>query len=65
MQLLQTLGQGRVLRIALSPNSESNLLAIATSLGVYLYDTTTRQQVNFLVAEGVITEIAFRQMDLN
>lgn len=59
MTLLQTLGEGRILNIALSPNPEDKLLAIATPLGVYLYDTETRQQVKFLATERSVTQIAF------
>ena len=52
------LGKGRITDIEFSPNG--NLLAAASLLGIWLYDTATLRETSFLtVNSGWVTSIAF------
>ncbi len=59
--LLHRLGKGRCSDLALSPDGKT--LAVAASLGIYLYDVDTLKQVDFVsneaTATGTATAIAF------
>ncbi len=52
------LGKGRIYEIQYSPDGK--LLAVASGIGVWLYDTTTRQEVNLLTEQtSVVDCLAF------
>jgi len=57
VQLIARWGKGRVNDVAWSPDGER--LAVASSLGVYLYDAKTLQEVHFLEANAVVYRVAF------
>ncbi len=50
-------GKGTVNEVAWSPNQQ--LLAVASSLGVYLYDAKTLEEVRFFETEAWVNSIAF------
>ena len=54
---LARLGLGVLERAAYSP--DGSLLAVASSLGVYLYDTETVEQVRFIETGAWATDVAF------
>ena len=54
---LTRLGKGNVFDIAPSP--QKNLLAISTSLGVYLYETTSQKEIWFRSFNGTSRNLSF------
>lgn len=50
-------GDGKIVEVAWSPNDD--FIAVATSEGVYLYETNTFQKVDFLRSASSITSTAF------
>jgi len=50
-------GKGTVNEIAFSP--DGRLLAVASSLGIYLYDAGTLEEVRFIQTDAWITSVAF------
>lgn len=50
-------GQGRINKVALSPIGD--LLAVASTLGIYLYDAETLEGVCFIQADTGVDDIAF------
>ncbi|MGB0385110.1 MAG: WD40 repeat domain-containing serine/threonine protein kinase [Ardenticatenaceae bacterium] len=54
---LARLGQGKIEQIAISPNSD--LLAVTSSVGIYLYDAQTLEQRLLIESEGWLTGVVF------
>ena len=50
-------GKGTVKEIALSP--DGRLLAVASSLGIYLYDAETLREVRFIETDARVNSVAF------
>jgi len=50
-------GKGTVNEVAHSP--DGTLLAVASSLGIYLYDAQTLAEVRFIETEGGVGSVAF------
>ncbi|MGC8947394.1 MAG: WD40 repeat domain-containing protein, partial [Anaerolineae bacterium] len=50
-------GKGTVNQVAFSP--DGRLLAVASSLGVYLYDAETLEEIRFLESPAWVTSVAF------
>jgi len=57
MEQLARWGKGTVNQIAYSP--DGSLLAVASSIGIYLYDAQTLEEVRFIEINAWVTSVAF------
>ncbi|MGB0384409.1 MAG: AAA-like domain-containing protein [Ardenticatenaceae bacterium] len=50
-------GKGRISEIAISPDGQ--VLAVASSVGIYLYDAQTLEEVNYIESDAYARSVAF------